>query len=73
MSEDDKAFISGVAFACAVLVRAYDQPSMAANIIASGNLSKRAFRFVDTYDRCVIYKLFRTESCLDTKEHGGTL
>lgn len=58
---EEKGFIEGVAYACAFLVRGQDQPSMAAEIIASTGYGKADFKRVDSYDRKVIYKLFRDE------------
>lgn len=54
----------GFAMAIASLVRQFDQPSMAADLIDDYGFDLDDFRHCDDYDLKVIRKLFRTESAL---------
>jgi hypothetical protein len=57
-------FMEGIAIALADLVRLYDQPSMAAGVLAGHGFALADFKGVDPYDLNVIRKLYRTESVL---------
>ncbi len=57
-------FMEGFAIALADLVRMYDQPSMAADVIAGHGFQLKDFKSCDDYDLKVIRKLFRTEAAL---------
>lgn len=62
--ENRREFAAGIAVACASLAREHDQPGMAADIIMNTGMTKKDFAHVDSFDRKVIYKLFRTERLL---------
>lgn len=57
-------FMEGFAIALADLVRMYDQPTMAANVIAGHGFTLKDFRGIDAYDMNVIRRLFKTEEAL---------
>lgn len=58
-------FMEGIAIACADLVRLFDQPGMAAGIIAGHGFKLTDFKGCEPYDLNVIRKLYRTEAVLN--------
>lgn len=64
-----REFIAGFAAATAEIVRAHDEPTVAADVIARNGLTLQDFQSakLDDYDMDVIERLFREESVLRTE------
>ena len=64
MSDDDRAFYHGVALALATLIRSYDQPSMAVDILKSNGISIEDLcdAKVDAFDLRPLRKAWREET-----------
>lgn len=61
MKIDSKSFDAGVVWACSILVRLYDQPSMAIDIFQEAGISMNHLRQMAEYDLAPLRKHYPSQ------------